>query len=67
MPDVLKTIIQAGVLPKLCCTRYEVSQKETFDDDGACPYFWPVGTKEQRQHFMLNFRQMAGGTYMLGG
>ncbi|MEM7476797.1 MAG: glycoside hydrolase family 32 protein, partial [Planctomycetota bacterium] len=35
-------------------------------DDGACPYFWPIGTKEQNKHMMLHFSHMTGGKYMLG-
>ena len=35
-------------------------------DDGACPYFWPIGTTEQNQHIMLHFSHMSGGKYMLG-
>ncbi|VGO22689.1 glycoside hydrolase family 32 protein [Pontiella sulfatireligans] len=31
-------------------------------DDGACPYFWPIGDK----HIMLHFSHMSGGKYMLG-
>ena len=35
-------------------------------DDGACPYFWPIGTKEQNKHIMLHFSHMTGGKYMIG-
>lgn len=35
-------------------------------DDGACPYFWPIGTKEQNKHIMLQFSHMTGGKYMIG-
>lgn len=35
-------------------------------DDGACPYFWPIGTQEQNKHIMLHFSHMSGGKYMLG-
>ena len=35
-------------------------------DDGACPYFWPIGTKEQGKHIMLHFSHMSGGKYLLG-
>ncbi|MEM0895649.1 MAG: glycoside hydrolase family 32 protein [Verrucomicrobiota bacterium] len=35
-------------------------------DDGACPYFWPIGTKEQNKHIMLHFSHMSGGKYLLG-
>ena len=31
-------------------------------DDGACPYFWPIGAK----HILLHFSHMSGGKYMLG-
>jgi beta-fructofuranosidase len=31
-------------------------------DDGACPYFWPLGGK----HILLHFSHMSGGKYMLG-
>jgi beta-fructofuranosidase len=31
-------------------------------DDGACPYFWPIGSK----HILLHFSHMSGGKYMLG-
>ena len=31
-------------------------------DDGACPYFWPIGNK-----YILNFfSHMSGGQYLLG-
>jgi beta-fructofuranosidase len=32
-------------------------------DDGACPYFWPIGDK----HILLHFSHMSGGKYLLGG
>lgn len=35
-------------------------------DDGACPYFWPIGTPEQNKHIMLHFSHMSGGKYLLG-
>ncbi|MEM9280589.1 MAG: sulfatase-like hydrolase/transferase [Verrucomicrobiota bacterium] len=35
-------------------------------DDGACPYFWPIGTEEQGKHIMLHFSHMSGGKYLLG-
>ncbi|WP_419193800.1 sulfatase-like hydrolase/transferase [Novipirellula herctigrandis] len=35
-------------------------------DDGACPYFWPIGTGENKQHILLHFSHMSGGKYMLG-
>lgn len=31
-------------------------------DDGACPYFWPIGAK----HMLLHFSHMSGGKYVLG-
>jgi beta-fructofuranosidase len=31
-------------------------------DDGACPYFWPLGVK----HILLHYSHMSGGKYMLG-
>ncbi len=31
-------------------------------DDGACPYFWPIGDK----HILLHFSHMSGGRYLLG-
>ena len=31
-------------------------------DDGACPYFWPLGDR----HILLHFSHMSGGKYMLG-
>lgn len=31
-------------------------------DDGACPYFWPIGNK----HILLFFSHMSGGQYLLG-
>ena len=31
-------------------------------DDGACPYFWPIGN----QHILLHFSHMSGGKYLLG-
>jgi len=31
-------------------------------DDGACPYFWPLGGR----HIMLHFSHISGGKYMLG-
>ncbi len=34
-------------------------------DDGACPYFWPIGNKNQK-HILLHFSHMSGGKYMLG-
>ena len=31
-------------------------------DDGACPYFWPIGD----QHMLLFFSHMSDGQYLLG-
>ena len=31
-------------------------------DDGACPYFWPIGD----QHMLLHFSHTSGGKYLLG-
>ena len=31
-------------------------------DDGACPYFWPIGDK----HMLLFFSHMSGGQYLIG-
>ena len=31
-------------------------------DDGACPYFWPIGDK----HILLFFSHSSGGQYLLG-
>ncbi|MFC1713409.1 glycoside hydrolase family 32 protein [Candidatus Poribacteria bacterium] len=31
-------------------------------DDGACPYFWPIGDR----HMLLHFSHMSGGQYFLG-
>ncbi|MHC4691790.1 MAG: glycoside hydrolase family 32 protein [Planctomycetota bacterium] len=31
-------------------------------DDGACPYFWPIGNR----HMLLFFSHMSGGQYILG-
>jgi beta-fructofuranosidase len=31
-------------------------------DDGACPYFWPIGNK----HILLHFSHMSGGKFLLG-
>ncbi len=31
-------------------------------DDGACPYFWPIGDK----HILLMYSHMTGGQYLLG-
>jgi beta-fructofuranosidase len=31
-------------------------------DDGACPYFWPIGDR----HIMLHYSHTSGGKYLLG-
>ena len=31
-------------------------------DDGACPYFWPIGDR----HILLFFSHMSGGQYIIG-
>ncbi len=31
-------------------------------DDGACPYFWPIGER----HILLHYSHTSGGKYMLG-
>ncbi|MCX7933705.1 MAG: glycoside hydrolase family 32 protein, partial [Planctomycetota bacterium] len=31
-------------------------------DDGACPYFWPIGDR----HILLHFSHMSGAHYLLG-
>jgi len=31
-------------------------------DDGACPYFWPIGD----QHILLHYSHTSGGRYLLG-
>ena len=33
-------------------------------DDGACPYFWPIG--ENGKYILLHFSHMSGGKYLLG-
>jgi beta-fructofuranosidase len=33
-------------------------------DDGACPYFWPIGN--QGKYILLHFSHMSGGKYLLG-
>ena len=36
-------------------------------DDGACPYFWPIGAGgENERHMLLFFSHMSGGQYILG-
>lgn len=33
-------------------------------DDGACPYFWPIGP--DGRYILLHFSHMSGGKYLLG-
>ncbi len=35
-------------------------------DDGACPYFWPIGSGADRRHMLLYFSHMSGGKYLIG-
>lgn len=38
-------------------------------DDGACPYFWPIGDQsdpEKRRHILLHYSHMSGGKYLIG-
>ena len=35
-------------------------------DDGACPYFWPIGSGDLCRHILLYFSHMSGGQYLLG-
>ncbi len=34
----------------------------SINDDGSCPYFWPIGDK----HILLFFSHVSGGQYLLG-
>ena len=40
----------------------EDDQYSLVGDDGACPYFWPLGDK----HIYLQFSHMSGGKYLIG-
>ncbi len=40
----------------------ENDQYSLVGDDGACPYFWPIGDR----HILLHFSHMSGGKYLLG-
>ena len=40
----------------------ENDQYTVVGDDGACPYFWPLGDK----HILLIYSHMTGGQYLLG-
>lgn len=38
-------------------------------DDGACPYFWPIGDQSdpnKRRHILLHFSHWSGGKYLIG-
>ncbi len=38
-------------------------------DDGACPYFWPIGDQsnpDTRRHILLHFSHSSGGKYLVG-
>ena len=35
-------------------------------DDGACPYFWPIGHGDDERHMLLFFSHMSGGQALLG-
>lgn len=34
-------------------------------DDGACPYFWPIG-KNGEKHMMIHYSHTSGGKWLLG-
>ena len=40
----------------------ENDQYSLVGDDGACPYFWPIGNK----HIYMQFSHMSGGKYLIG-
>ncbi len=40
----------------------EDDQYGLIGDDGACPYFWPIGDR----HILLHFSHMSGAKYLLG-
>ena len=40
----------------------EADRYSRVGDDGACPYFWPIGNK----HILLFFSHSSGGQYLLG-
>jgi len=40
----------------------EDDQYTQIGDDGACPYFWPIGDR----HILVFFSHMSGGQYLLG-
>ena len=38
-------------------------------DDGACPYFWPIGPQDDpatRRHILIHYSHTSGGEYLLG-
>lgn len=36
------------------------------DDDGACPYFLPIGDAEDQRHLIIHFSHVAGPKWILG-
>jgi beta-fructofuranosidase len=42
----------------------ENDQYSLVGDDGACPYFWPIG--DEGKHMILHFSHMSGGKYLIG-
>jgi beta-fructofuranosidase len=40
----------------------EMDHYSLVGDDGACPYFWPIGDR----HILLHYSHMSGGKYLLG-
>ena len=44
----------------------ENDQYTLVGDDGACPYFWPIGQGDNERHILLFFSHMSGGQYLLG-
>ena len=41
---------------------YDDNRFTRLNDDGACPYFWPIGDR----HILLFFSHNSGGQYLLG-
>lgn len=38
-------------------------------DDGACPYFWPIGPQDDpavRRHMLIHYSHTSGGKFLLG-
>lgn len=38
-------------------------------DDGACPYFWPIGPQDDpavRRHILIHYSHTSGGRFLLG-